>query len=345
MTLRALRAMKRLLLPLVIVCALVQPSVASPDTQDPLLTKQWNLTQIHAAQAWSTSTGKGVVVAVIDSLVDGGHPDLRGAVLPGIDLTGAGRYGNGIDEYSYHATAISGIIAARRNGVGIVGVAPEATILPIRIGTGATINKNLLPAAIRYAVAHHAKVISLSIGLVAPVGPALTAAGVDDDVTAAIAYAWQHDVLVVAAAGNNAVPYCDSPASLPHVLCVGALDKRQLRSYYSQGSGVVDGDYLMAPGGGSNDTGIGEDVISTTTVGTYEGLSGSPAATPWDEVVGSSYAAPHVAAVAALLRAKGVSAARTLACLEATAQDLGTPGFDPVFGYGEVDAAAAVRCR
>jgi subtilisin family serine protease len=335
---------KRLLLPLLIVTCLVQPSVAA-QRADPLQAQQWDLAQVHAAQAWGTSTGKGVVVAVIDSLVDGRHPDLRGAVLPGVDLTGAGRYGSGVDPYSYHATAISGIIAARRNGVGIVGVAPEATILPIRIGSGASIDSNLLPKAIRYAVDHHAKVISLSIGLIAPVGPPQTAAGLDDAAIAAIAYAWEHDVLVVAAAGNNAVPYCDSPASLPHVLCVGALDKRQLRSYYSQGSSVADGDYLMAPGGGSNVEGIGEDFLSTTTPGTSEGVSGSPASGSWTEVVGTSYAAPHVAAVAALLRARGLSAARTLACLESTAQDLGVPGDDPVFGYGEVDAAAAVRCR
>jgi subtilisin family serine protease len=336
--------MKRLVLPLVIVAALAQPSLAGPRIE-PLQAQQWNLTQIRATEAWPVSTGKGVIVAVIDSLVDGSHPDLRGAVLPGIDLTGAGRYGNGIDEYSYHATAIAGIIASRRNGVGIAGVAPDATILPIRIASGATVDSNLLPKAIRYAVAHQARVISLSIGLVAPAGPALTAAGLDDEVTAAIEFAWQHDVLVVAAAGNNSVPYCDSPGSLPHVLCVGALDKRQLRSSYSQGSSVADGDYLMAPGGGSNVEGIGEDFISTTTPGTSEGVSGAPASGPWSEVVGTSYAAPHVAAVAALLRARGVSAARTLACLESTALDLGVPGDDPVFGYGEVDASAAVRCR
>jgi subtilisin family serine protease len=334
----------RLLLPLLIATCLVQPSSAAA-RPDPLQAQQWGLAQVHAAQAWGTSTGRGVVVAVIDSLVDGRHPDLRGAVLPGVDLTGAGRYGNGVDPYSYHATAISGIIAARRNGVGIAGVAPEATILPIRIGRGAAIDSNLLPKAIRYAVDHHARVISLSIGLVAPVGPPQTAVGLDDEAIAAIAYAWEHDVLVVAAAGNNAVPYCDSPASLPHVLCVGALDKRQLRSYYSQGSSVADGDYLMAPGGGSNVEGIGEDFLSTTTPGTSEGVSGSPATGSWTEVVGTSYAAPHVVAVAALLRARGLSAARTLACLETTAQDLGVPGNDPVYGYGEVDAAAAVRCR
>lgn len=330
--------MKRLLT-LALAACLALPASASAD---PLQEQQWDMQRIHASAAWKTSTGKGVVVAVIDSLVDGSHPDLRGAVLPGVDLTGTSPRGEGVDPYSFHATAIAGIIAGRRNGKGIVGVAPDATILPIRIGDGATIDLNLLDEAIRYATVHGAKVISLSIGLVVPVSPAFDL--LLDDVQAAIDDAWAHDVLVVAAAGNNYVPYCDSPGSLDHVLCVGASNREGTRSTFSQGSSL-DGDYLLAPGGDTYVGGIGQGLLAPTTPETSEGISGYPADGYWTEVMGTSYAAPHVAGVAALLRSKGVSAVRTLACLESTATDLGAPGVDPVNGYGEVDAAAAVRCR
>ena len=217
-------------------------------------------------------------------------------------------------------------------------------ILPIRIGVGATIDGNLMPKAIRYAVDRGAKVISISIGLVAPVGPVVTATGLFDEDTAAIEYAWQHDVVVVAAAGNNSVPYCDPPAALARVVCVGALSKSATRASYSQGSSL-DGDYLMAPSGDSTFTGNDDDVLLTTTPGTFEGIAGNAATGEWTESDGTSFAAPHVAAVAALLRQRGLSAARTVACLESSATDLGVPGVDPLYGYGEVNAAAAVRCK
>jgi subtilisin family serine protease len=100
---------------------------------DPLLAKQWGLSQIHAPEAWRVATGRGVVVAVLDGGVQAAHPDLRGKVLPGVDLVHHAR--NAWLDVDGHGTGVAGIIAAARgNGQGIVGVAPDARILPVKYG-------------------------------------------------------------------------------------------------------------------------------------------------------------------------------------------------------------------
>ena len=202
-------------------------------------------------------------------------------------------------------------------------MAPGATILPVRVldddGGGST---DTVAKGVDYARTHGADVINLSLGSDVP----LVGAMGGDAFDAAVHRALAAGIVVVAASGNNGVPVCEQPAASDGLLCVGAVDKRKQRSFFSSfGSGLG----LVAPGGSG--TGIpGEDVLST-----YKGSG-------YEELAGTSQAAPHVSGVAALLVARGVRGQAAVKRILATATDLGAPGVDPVYGAGLVNARAAV---
>jgi subtilisin family serine protease len=288
---------------------------------DPLRAHQWGLDLIHADAAHTVSTGAGAVVAVVDTGIDAAHPDLAGRIGPGIDLVDGDstpQDGNG------HGTHVSGIIAADAgNGVGVDSVAPGATIMPVRVldgsGSGAD---STVAQGIDWATAHRADVINLSLGSMVP----LPGLGVPDDISAAVQRAVDHGVIVVAAAGNDALPFCENGTAQGKVLCVGAIDKRGARSFYSSfGQGLG----LVAPGG-SGLPGTDEDVLSTYNDGGYQ------------ELAGTSQATPHVSGVAALLVSLGVRGQAAVQRILATATDIGPPGPDAQFGAGLVNAQAAV---
>jgi len=172
---------------------------------------QWPNQAFNLDKVWSVSKGDGVIVAVIDSGVDAGHPDLAGNVLPGSDPSGKGLNTRPTDP---HGTKMAALIAAHGHGdgAGVVGLAPGAKILPIYKANDH--DGDAVPQGIRWAVDHSAKVINLSLaGLIG-----------DDELTEAIAYAAQHDVLIVAGAGNDGSAVA-SPAKEPGVLAVGGVDK------------------------------------------------------------------------------------------------------------------------
>lgn len=177
---------------------------------------QWPLEAFDAKEIWQHSTGKGVVVAVVDTGVEASQPDLKGQVLPGKDFTEGG--GDARDDADGHGTAMAGLIAGHGHGPGgedgVMGLAPDAKIMPIRFTHQDNELGTSMAPGIRYAVDHGADVINISQGT-----------GRDSRDKQAIAYAIKHDVLVVAATGNTPGKHVNYPAAYPGVVSVGGVDR------------------------------------------------------------------------------------------------------------------------
>ena len=319
---------------------------------DPLYSRQWGPQQVNAAQSWGTSTGAGAVIAVVDSGVDLSHPDLQGKLVAGATFVGCatngpwgdGDWESGIDAGAGdgHGTHVSGIAAAATgNGVGIAGVAPDAKIMPVKVLGEEGGSFEEVAAGIRWAADHGADVVNMSLGAI-PGVQALEITGLISEAAEAIDYANRKGVVVVAASGNEAAPLCASPSFNNGALCVGATDRLEAKAWYSNLTVKPDLMAVAAPGGQAGPF-CAEDVVSTVPGGT-EGFCGRN--TPgYDFYAGTSMATPHVAGVAALLKAQGRSNTETYDVLADTAR---TPGveprgtYTPAYGYGIVDAAAAV---
>ena len=223
------------------------------------------------------------MVAVVDSGIQTDHSDLAGRIGSGYDVVqgdATPQDGEG------HGTHVSGIVAATAgNGVGVESVAPGATLMPIRVlgddGGGSTDD---VARGVDWARTHGADVINLSLGSEVP----LVGASGGDAFDAAVRRAIAAGIVVVAAAGNNGVPVCEQPAASAGLLCVGAVDKRRQRSFFSSfGSGLG----VVAPGGSVRV--VGRDARSARgppARSSGVGLRGGAAAT--------SQAAPHVPSVA-----------------------------------------------
>ena len=343
--------MKKLLAGAVSITAFLALAVpAGAASNDPYFSKQWGLQKIQAEQAWATSTGSGVLVAVVDSGVDLTHPDLAANIVSNADADFVDPNGrDGAQDENGHGTHVAGIIGAvANNGTGIAGVAPGAKILPVRVldaeGNGTTDD---VAAGIKYAADKGAKVINLSVGI-DPRGHAVKLIGALDPIYEAIDHAVSKGAVLSIAAGNDSFPLCGEPAANPGVVCVGATDKRDLISWYSNyDAPEIHPNYLVAPGGSSaasfaldpSSPLCGEDIFSTYLRTATTFCSGQEG---YEAIAGTSMAAPHVSGVAALLAAKGLSNTQIVSCLKSSADDLGVPGRDPLFGYGRVNALKAV---
>lgn len=287
-------------------------------TNDTYRSRQWALTRLGAETAWKTSTGRGVVVAVIDTGVKGLHADLKGHVLAGRDFVAPG---TSASDANGHGTHVAGIITAIvNNGRGIAGLAPNTRVLPVRVlnqqgvGDSATVAKGIV-----WAVDHGAKVINLS----------LSSNRSDSAGRAAVAYAVSKNVVVVAAAGNDGCGLLGSPQVYPAaydgVLGVGAITSAGAVASYSSCGSWVD---VSAPGSG---------IVSTVPTSPYSAL-GCPA--HYCTLSGTSMAAPHAAAAAALQIAKlgaGAKQATVRSLIQSTADDIGWSGYDTRSGSGVIN--------
>ncbi|SCE82671.1 type VII secretion-associated serine protease mycosin [Micromonospora haikouensis] len=289
--------------------------VDTPARADQVRDEQWQLDELRASTAWRTSTGRGVVVAVIDSGVDGSHPDLAGQVLPGIDLVDDGDT-DGPDPVG-HGTTVAGLIAGRNDDRrGAVGLAPDAKILPVRVLDDENRYDDALIVArgVRWAVDNGARVINLSLG----------GSGDSPALAAALDYAFARDVVVVACTGNVAASSDTNvwyPAREPGVIAVAGLERASDNLW----SGSITG-------------------RATVLTAPATGLVGARPGSGYWRVQGTSFASPLVAAAAALIRARWpqMSAGEVVNRLISTARDIGPTGRDDRFGYGLVDPVAAL---
>ncbi|GAB7041589.1 hypothetical protein JCM9533A_54390 [Catenuloplanes niger JCM 9533] len=282
-------------------------------TGDEVRDEQWSLTELGMAEAWQRSTGAGVTVAVIDSGVDDTHVDLTGRVLSGFDLVSTA--GDGTDDPVGHGTTVASLIAGVPDDAGIVGMAPDARILPIRVldKQNRYDDAQVVAKAVRLAVDNGAKVINLSLGGLGS-SPALATA---------IDYAFVKDVVVIACTGNASASAPSDvwyPAREPGVIAVTGLEENGTSLW----SGSITG---------------AETVLSAPATD----LIGARPGGYW-RVQGTSFAAPMVAATAALIRARWpeMSAATVVNRLITTATDLGSPGRDARYGFGMVNPVAAL---
>jgi subtilisin len=287
------------------------PALAVEDQPSPLAeTIPAGVNQIKGPQAWDCSRGKGIAVAVLDTGIDGAHPDLAAncrtgaSFVPDEPATGDG---NG------HGTHCAGTIAAAINGLGVVGVAPAASVYPVKVlSAGGSGNWSWLIAAIDWCIKRGLKVLSMSLG-----GPSAPSA-----LEAMCNAAWNKGLLLIAAAGNTGTtssPGVGVPAKFGNVVAVSAIDSANtIASFSSRGPEVE----LCAPG---------VQVLSTVPGGGYGKMSGT------------SMACPHVSGAAAVVwGAHRFSDNVTIRRLLVKASDnLGIPGRDEFYGYGRVDVGQA----
>jgi subtilisin family serine protease len=337
---------------------------------DPNYPLQWDLHNTEggmwAEGAWALdpNPGQGVTVAVIDTGVayeqyngTGGlfgqrfkpAPDLAGVpiVAPHNFLNATSH----ADDDNGHGTHVTGTIAqATNNNYGVAGIANKASIMPLKIldysGSGSAAD---LVEAIYYAVDNGAKVINMSLGFSGTGSPDASGQVCTEilGLGAALDYAFNHGVVVVAASGNDGGATVACPAAYPTVIAVGATRFDGQVTYYSNQGSELD---VTAPGGDpnvdQNGDGQPDGVLQETYCADFITLLLTGDYSQFCDVLleGTSMASPHVAATAALLlgESSALTPLQVRYYIETTARDRGVAGWDPAYGWGALDATAAL---
>ena len=276
---------------------------------DELLGQLWGMKAIDAASAWAVTTGSpNVKVAVVDTGVDHQHPDFGGRVAKGYDFIN--NDDDAMDDH-YHGTHCAGSIAAGIGNGGVVGVAPNVSMIAVKVlsksGSGSYAG---VANGIVYAADQGADIISMSLG-----GPS-TSAVIDD----AVKHAMSKGTLVVAAMGNDNSERPSYPAAAPGVMAIGSTMVGDKRSSFSNFGKHIS---VGAPG---------SDIVSTVPGGKYKSLSGT------------SMATPHAAGLAGLVKSRfpEFTAKQIQEAIEKSADDVGEAGFDKFFGHGRINAGKAI---
>ncbi|WP_261807998.1 S8 family peptidase [Paenibacillus sp. N3.4] len=291
-----------------------QTSNLSPNfiPNDNLYSKyQWNLPLIETVQGWQVNRGaKDIIVAVVDTGADLQHQDLKGQLLPGYNVISSS---DSPQDDVGHGTHVAGVIAAIvNNNLGVAGMTWYNKVMPVKVldqtGAGSTYS---VAQGIIWAADHGAKVMNLSLGNYAD----------SSFLHDAIKYAYDKDVAIIAASGNDNTERPGYPAAYTEVFAVAASDSENKKAPFSNYGDYID---VTAPG---------VSIASTYPNNQYAALSGT------------SMASPHVTALAALIRSTNPALKNTevYEIMRKSAQDLGTPGRDKYFGFGLIDVVKAVE--
>ena len=308
-----------LLLALLVGIPVVAPVPAAH--ADQVRERQYWIAEYGIDRAWSITRGAGVRIAIIDTGIDGSHQDLLGAVAGGTDVSGLGS-SNGqtpVGSDRRHGTMVASLAGGRgNNGTdGVIGSAPEAQLLSVSMsfGGGDVSPDDQIAKAVRWAVDNGADVISLSLTRNTRDWP--------ESWDRAFSYATANDVVVIAAAGNrgSGTVAVGAPATMPGVLTVGGVTREGLASDTASAQGITIG--VMAPS---------EGLVGAIPGGNYVSWSGTSGATP------------IVAGIVALVRAAhpNLDAANVINRVLVTARPASDTTPDPLYGYGLVDAYAAL---
>jgi thermitase len=288
------------------------PTTATTAPNDLLYSKyQWNLPIIETTVGWDIGKGsEKVIVAVVDTGADLNHPDLQGRLLDGYNVVDPTV--KPMDDVG-HGTHVAGVISALvNNGEGVAGMTWYNPVMPVKVldktGAGNTYN---VAQGIIWAADHGAKVINMSLGNYADA----------NFLHDAIKYAYDKDIVLIAASGNDNSEQPGYPAAYPEVFAVAAADASKKKATFSNFGDYID---VTAPG---------VNIASTYPNNQYAALSGT------------SMASPHVTALAALIRSTNPQLKNTevMEIMRKTAEDLGTPGKDKYFGYGQIDVIKALQ--
>jgi len=291
-------------------------TAAAPVTQSSLQPVPWNIARVNAPPAWNASTGQGVKVAILDTGIQLNHPDLQASIKGNINLTNPRR--NGEDDNG-HGTHVAGVIGALNNAIGVVGVAPQTDLYAVKVldRRGSGFLSDII-AGMDWAIDNNMQVVNMSFGttsysaLLDAAVKRLDAAG----------------IIQVAASGNGGTGAISYPGRFAEVIAVGAVTNTDTRASFSNHGAELE---FVAPG---------QNIYSTDRRGRYSNKSGT------------SMATPHVSGAVALLLAFPQSCdtngdnrcdlAEVRTALIGAAEDLGSPGHDPQFGFGLVNAAGAI---
>jgi len=316
------RAVGGAALAVLIVAGVSSPTI--PAWADQVRDRQYWISEYGVDRAWEVTRGAGVTIAIIDTGVDGSHKDLRGAVIGGTDVSGIGSSDGQtpVGRGNEHGTMVASLAAGRGNSAtaGVIGSAPEASLLSVSMAfDGATRSSDeQIAQAVTWAVDNGADIISLSLTRNTSEWPISW-----DE---AFSYAESRNVVVIAAAGNrgSGTESVGAPATMPGVLTVGGVTRSGLASTRASSQGIT----------------LGVMAASENLVGA---LPGDRYAL-WD---GTSGATPIVAGIVALVRAAHpeLDAANVVHRILSTAKPQTDRTPDPLYGYGIIDAFAAVTAE
>jgi hypothetical protein len=307
-----------------VLVALLVALVPQAASADPVRDRQYWLNDYGFTKAWERSRGEGIKVAVIDTGIDASHPALQGVVVGGTDVSGLGTPDGltPVGQNNYHGTMVASLIAGRGNvddaSAGLLGTAPKSELLSVSMAFGVegVDTDSQIAEGIIWAVDNGAKVINLSLTRNSVSWP--------ESWDQAFLYAFENDVVIVAAVGNriDGTEQVSAPATIPGVIAVAGVDIDANASELSSTSGFTIG--VTAPS---------EDLVAAYPGGEYRIWSGT------------SGAAPIVSGLVALIRSlyPEMDAANVVNRVIQSATKDGFENYSNAYGYGLIDAEAALR--